>query len=176
MISMVARLLRPSCQAGRINELSQVELLDRGIEGLIVDLDNTITEWGRETMDEEVVDWLKQAQVLGLKICLVSNNRGKRLARIAEELGVPYIEGATKPRRKAFRQAAELIGVGLEKTAVIGDQIFTDVLGGNRMGLYTILVSPMSKREFVGTRLIRIPERAVLKWLRRTRSREVRER
>lgn len=176
MLSFFAQLLRPSVHVGRIFEISQEELVDRDIRGLIVDLDNTLTEWGREAMAEETVNWLGNVQQSGIKICMVSNSRGKRLARIAETLGIPYIEGASKPRRKAFRRAIELMGLEPAQTAVIGDQIFTDVLGGNRLGLFTILVTPMSRREFIGTRLVRIPERAVLGLFHRSRREGVEKR
>ncbi|NPV90410.1 MAG: YqeG family HAD IIIA-type phosphatase [Firmicutes bacterium] len=169
LLSFFSRKLNPSLQVGRIFEISQEDLLRRDIKGLIVDLDNTLTEWGRDAMAEETLDWLRQAQDNGFGICMLSNNRGDRLARIAETLNIAFIEGASKPRRRGFRQAIELLQVEPERIAVIGDQVFTDVLGGNRLGLYTILVSPMSSREFIGTRLVRIPERAVLGALKRSK-------
>jgi HAD superfamily phosphatase (TIGR01668 family) len=83
---------------------------------------------------------------------------------------IDFILGATKPRRKGYRLALARMGTAPEQTAFVGDQIFTDVLGGNRMGLYTILVPPLSKREFMGTRLIsRRLEQLLFFYLKRTR-------
>ena len=72
-----------------------------------------------------------------------------------------------KPRRRAFRKALEELKLSVSDVAVLGDQIFTDVLGGNRMGLYTILVTPISDKEFIWTKLMRQFERLILKYLQR---------
>ncbi|HHW74588.1 MAG TPA: HAD hydrolase-like protein, partial [Firmicutes bacterium] len=74
---------------------------------------------------------------------------------------------AVKPRRRAFRKALQILDLTASETAVVGDQIFTDVLGGNRLGLYTILVTPINDKEFIWTRMIRCLERFVLKRLQR---------
>ena len=100
-------------------------------------------------------------------MCLVSNNKKDRVSNFGRILGVPALSKARKPRRRAFREAMRIMNTRPETTAVIGDQIFTDVLGGNRLGLYTILVVPLSKQEFIGTRCMRHLERVVLKILAR---------
>jgi len=82
---------------------------------------------------------------------------------VAERADVPFIARARKPRRRSFRRAMELMGTKPETTAVIGDQLFTDMLGGNRLGLFTILVTPISKEEFIGTRFMRFLEKLILK-------------
>jgi HAD superfamily phosphatase (TIGR01668 family) len=82
-------------------------------------------------------------------------------------VGIPFVSKATKPRVKGFAAAMELLGVRPEETVVVGDQIFTDILGGNRAGAYTILVVPIDPREFLGTRLVRVVERRVLNYLQR---------
>ena len=84
---------------------------------------------------------------------------------MARVLDVPAISKARKPSRRAFRQALATLGTTEKETAVVGDQLFTDVLGGNRLGLYTVLVMPLSKREFFGTKAIRSLERIVLRRL-----------
>ena len=96
----------------------------------------------------------------------VSNTRYPgRLKHLAEKLQVPFVKGRLKPRKSAFRPALELMNVSPDRVAVIGDQIFTDILGGNRLGLYTILVRPLSRREFFGTRISRVFEKAILRAL-----------
>jgi len=77
------------------------------------------------------------------------------------------VHGILKPRRKGLAAALEMIGSESARTAMIGDQVFTDVLGGRRMGMYTILVKPMARREFVGTKVSRLFERGLLAYLRR---------
>ncbi|AGA69885.1 HAD phosphatase subfamily IIIA [Desulfitobacterium dichloroeliminans LMG P-21439] len=158
-------LFRPTFQADSLDSIS-MDLLERdGIRGLILDLDNTMTPWNDVEVGPKVEAWFKKLQEAGIKACVVSNNKRKqRVAVVADRLGIPFVFRATKPRRKAFRAGMNILGTGTTDTAVIGDQLFTDILGGNRMGLYTILVLPISDHEFVGTKVLRRMER-VLVWL-----------
>jgi len=95
-------------------------------------------------------------------MCFVSNNTDLRVKEIADRVNIPFIARAKKPRRRSFRKAMALMDTKPEHTAVVGDQIFTDILGGNRLGLFTVLVSPISRKEFIGTRLVRILEKIIL--------------
>lgn len=158
-------LLRPDLYVGSLFIISLDELWQRGLRALIVDLDNTITEWNLARLRPEVRRWFADARERGFKVCLVSNNSETRVNSFASALDIPWISNAGKPRRRAFRQAMAKMGVGRRQTAVVGDQVFTDVLGGNRLGLYTILVVPMTDKEFIGTRLARRLERWVLRRL-----------
>ena len=167
MKKRLIRLLRPKLFAESIKDISVEALLAQGKKGVLVDLDNTLTIWESEVLPQETIDWIGAAKKQGLKVCLLSNNKGERVKRIAAILDIPYVDRATKPRRRAYRQGMETLGTHPTETAVIGDQIFTDVLGGNRLKLYTILVAPISTHEFTGTKFMRILERAVLRRLRR---------
>ena len=140
-----------------------VSLKEEGIKGLICDIDNTIVPWSEERVMEEVADWLTELDKKGFRICLVSNGREKRVAFFSKELGLPAVGRAVKPRKPAFEQASRKLGLKREEIAVIGDQIFTDIYGGNRMGFKTILVEPMAEREFIGTRIMRLFENMVYK-------------
>lgn len=158
-------LFRPTLQANSLDRISIERLLQDGIKGLIIDLDNTMTPWNDVEVGPKVEAWFKALKEAGIKACVVSNNKRKqRVAVVADRLGIPFVFRATKPRRRAFRSGMALLGTGPLDTAVIGDQLFTDIMGGNRLGLYTILVIPMSSREFVGTRFMRQMEKALL-WL-----------
>ncbi|WP_227765923.1 YqeG family HAD IIIA-type phosphatase [Zhaonella formicivorans] len=156
-------ILQPSLYVETLLHIPLAELAARGIKGLIIDLDNTITEWNSPELKEEVSAWFKSLAGYELRACIASNNSRDRVEQIGRSLGIPAIHKAGKPRRKAFRQAMNVLGTNQHTTAVIGDQIFTDILGGNRLGMYTILVSPLNPREFIGTRLVRKLERLVLK-------------
>jgi HAD superfamily phosphatase (TIGR01668 family) len=136
------------------------------IASFILDLDNTVTEWNSNHLSPEIRGWVKKVKGAGGKACIVSNNSDQRVRGVAQVLDIPYVCRAGKPRRRAFRRALELMGTGPDQTAVVGDQIFTDILGGNRMGMVTILVTPLAKREFLGTRITRQLERLVLKRLK----------
>ena len=157
--------LKPKLYVDSIYHINFEKLKQRGISGVIIDLDNTITEWDNPSLSDQVFDWFAQMKFAGLKACIVSNNNHKRVAKAVEKLGIPFLAKANKPRRGAFRKAMEMMETKPEQTAVVGDQIFTDVLGGNRLNLFTILVVPITSKEFIGTRLVRIVERRVLKSL-----------
>ena len=162
-------LFRPTIQATSLDRIPVEKLVRAGIRGLIIDLDNTMTPWNNLEVGPRVTAWFAKVKAAGLNACVVSNNkRRQRVAVVAEGLGIPFVFRATKPRRRAFLQAMAIMGTGKADTAVIGDQLFTDILGGNRLGLYTILVTPMSDREFVGTRILRQMERALVWLMKRT--------
>jgi HAD superfamily phosphatase (TIGR01668 family) len=128
-----------------------------------VDLDNTVTHWNSPVVPEETRAWFQAARERGFSLCLSSNNLYARAAGIAQALGVPVVCGAGKPRRRAFRQMLAVLGSRPQETAVIGDQVFTDVLGGKRLGLFTVLVRPLGPQEFVVTRVLRRLERLVMR-------------
>lgn len=158
-------ILLPDYYVQNLAAIPLTSLYRQGYRAMVVDLDNTLTHWNDNQISPEVKNWQEKAAELGFRICLVSNNHSDRVRRVALELGLPWVCDAGKPRRKAFFQAMEKLGVKPAQTAVVGDQIFTDVLGGNRAGLYTILVVPLSSHEFIGTRVIRLAERLVLRRL-----------
>ncbi|KUO50602.1 MAG: HAD family hydrolase [Desulfitibacter sp. BRH_c19] len=157
--------LKPKLYVDSIYQIDFVKLKKNGIKGIIIDLDNTITEWDNPCLSETACDWFKQMKEAGLKACIASNNSESRVVKAVERLGIPYVAKAKKPRRRAFRRAMGILKTKPQETAVVGDQIFTDVLGGNRLNLFTILVVPLNTKEFIGTRLVRIVERRILKSL-----------
>ncbi len=154
--------LKPDLLISHLDSLSVEFLKGQGLKGIIVDLDNTIISWRGKTISEGIIKWFAIQQQAGIKFCIVSNNLSKRVTKLSRELGVPAISRAIKPRRKAFKRALLLLGTSPAETAVVGDQIFTDVFGGNRMGLYTILVNPLEQKEFVWTSFARKFERFVM--------------
>ncbi|HOK53479.1 MAG TPA: YqeG family HAD IIIA-type phosphatase [Armatimonadota bacterium] len=154
-----------------VPSLSDVDLDDitaRGIKTILLDLDNTILPWKDYKVPPQSSEWIKSALDRGIKLFIASNTRNpKRLSTVARELGIPYAYKIGKPGSRGLRAAMESLGAAQENTAIIGDQIFTDVLGGNRLLLFTILVQPMHRREFIGTKVSRIFEKPVLAMLRR---------
>ena len=125
-------------------EISPEALTGRGITLLLADLDNTLVPYGVPLPDERLKAWRDDLAAHGVTLFILSNNRHESRPRIfAEGLEVPYIGHAGKPKTPSFVQAMERMGVTREQTAIIGDQIFTDVLGGNRAGVATILVKPI---------------------------------
>lgn len=143
-------------------------LAERGINAVILDLDNTILPWRDHHVPPKSEDWIKRAMERGIKLCIASNTRNPRRLRIvAEGLGIQAFDKAAKPRRSGLRRAMDIMESTIETTAIIGDQIFTDIVGGNRLTILTILVQPMHHREFVGTKISRLFEKPFLAALAR---------
>jgi hypothetical protein len=166
-LSGITRLLCPAEWAESIYAIDLDDLRRRGVRGLVFDLDNTLIPWRSPRPPAELAAWFSTLGRLGFKACIVSNNSVPRVNAFASALGVPAVARASKPRRRAFHRAMALLGTTAAETAVVGDQMFTDVLGGNRLGMYTILVTPVSRWEFPGTMLVRRVEALVLARLRR---------
>ena len=162
-------LFCPHRSVASVLEVEPEELKARGIRGVILDLDNTLVRWRQEEMTEEVTRWLAQLQAAGLTLCILSNSiLSKRSTRIAERLGALNVSKARKPSRQGFHRALAALGTDPGSTAIVGDQMFTDILGGNRAGIYTIMVQPIHHREFLYTRYLhRPPERFLLRLFRR---------
>jgi len=156
-------LLLPRMYVESIYHIDLSELRAQGIDTIISDLDNTLVPWVENKVNPELTAWLDKLKAQGFKVCLVSNALEGRIAHFRAALNVPGLSRANKPSRRAFRQALTLLGSRPETTAMIGDQVFTDVLGGNRLGLFTILVVPLCDRDFFTTRIVRIFERWLLR-------------
>ena len=137
-------LFRAGFLADNIYEISGAALGRRGIRLLLADLDNTLVPYGVPLPDEKLKGWRDELAAHGVTLFILSNNRHEsRPCTFAQALDVPYIGHAGKPKTASFVKAMEQMGVAPEQTAIVGDQIFTDVLGGNRAGVATILVKPI---------------------------------
>ena len=157
--------LYPKIYVDGLLDIPLDQLREQNIKAFIIDLDNTITEWNSSELRAEIETWFTLLKEDGFKACILSNNGERRIKVVADRLGIPFIHRAAKPRRGSFHRAVEILGVKPSETAVVGDQVFTDILGGNRAGLFTILVKPLARREFVGTKINRTLELIVLRHL-----------
>ena len=166
-------VLRPDLFARRLASISLDDLARDGIRGLIVDLDNTLVGYGQHTLAPTDAAWIASALDRGMRVVLVSNNFSERVARVARELGVPAIANALKPLPRGFRRALRLLGTPRAATIVVGDQLFTDVLGAKLAGVRVILTEPLVAHDWHGTKMLRFFERLVLG--RRSRSPEAPE-
>ncbi len=156
------KLLIPDQHLNNIFEIDTAYLKSIGIKGIITDMDNTLVAWSDRSVYPRLAEWFAKLKSEGFKLFIVSNNSKDNGGKLARELDIPAIWYAVKPRRSAFRKALKQMELTPAETAVVGDQIFTDVLGGNRLGLHTILVTPISEKEFIWTRFPRMLERIVL--------------
>ncbi|MDI3257360.1 MAG: YqeG family HAD IIIA-type phosphatase [Kyrpidia sp.] len=157
------RILVPDLYVPSIYAVNAETLVEKGIRGIVTDLDNTLVAWNEPEAPDKLVHWLDGLREQGLRVCIVSNNKEVRVRPFAERLAIPAVYEAGKPRIRAFMRALEIMRTHPGETAMIGDQLFTDIAGGNRMGMYTILVVPISDKEWVGTRMMRLLERQLLR-------------
>jgi len=144
-------------------DIDPAELAARGVRGLILDLDNTLAPWKHGVPTTELAEWIESVQQAGIRCHIVSNHVGRRVRLFSRSLGIKGTPNARKPAGRAFRAAMRLMGTVPRDTVVIGDQIFTDILGGRRQGCHTILVVPACSMDLGWTRLVRRIERAVFR-------------
>ncbi|MBS4536180.1 YqeG family HAD IIIA-type phosphatase [Clostridium sp. D2Q-14] len=160
-------LLIPNLYVDSIFDIDLQKLVDNGIKGLIIDIDNTLVAWDKKTAPDSVIKWFDEIREKGLDLCLVSNNTEDRVVKFTEKIKIRAFHSAKKPTKAPFYKAMKYLNTDKNNTAIIGDQIFTDVLGGNRIGIYTILVVPIKSKEFWWTTIVRRFERFVLRKIKK---------
>lgn len=157
-MTSVFGLLRPNLWVGSVAEIEAEHLRSEGIRGLILDLDETLVSALDHTPTPEVHAWIR-AMKGAFSIYIVSNNfDAARVQAVADALDVPCAFRAAKPRRRGFREALAIMGLRPEEVAIVGDQLFTDVLGGNRLGAYTILATPIAPESKPWRKAMRVVE------------------
>lgn len=137
-------------------------LTARGVDTLLVDLDNTLLPRNAEDATETAREWIARAKDAGFRVCVVSNNWHDRVLAIARELGVDIVAKGTKPLPFAFLRALRRFDARRHDAAVIGDQMFTDIAGGKLLGATTILVRPLTTSDLPHTVILRRIERVLL--------------
>lgn len=138
------------------------KLRARGVTALFVDIDNTVSPHHSAVLLPEMREWLASVQAAGFGVRLVSNNWHADLQDRARALGVAVVGKAKKPLTSGFKRAAAELGVTAGECAVVGDQIFTDILGGSLFGATTVLVRPVSPEDLPHTRVLRRLERVIM--------------
>jgi uncharacterized protein len=138
------KLLQPDLMLGSSVLTLTPEVLQRhNLKGLVLDVDDTLVPFSMPEASEELRQWVELIRPT-TELWLVSNNLSQnRISRIARSLNLPYILGARKPSRRKLRQATEAMNLPVHQIAMVGDRLFTDVLAGNRLGMFTVLVEPM---------------------------------
>lgn len=140
----IISLLQPNLiLGGTIFDLTPQVLREHKIDGLILDVDETLVPFRQKETSVELQEWIREIRT-DIPIWLVSNNISySRIGNIANSVDLPFISAAKKPSRRKLKQAATAMNLPVEQIAMVGDRLFTDVLAGNRTGMFTILVEPM---------------------------------
>ena len=139
-----SRLLQPDLVLnGSVLSISPDLLAHHKLKGLILDVDDTLVPLRQAETNPDLGRWMLQIKAVS-SVWLVSNNiNAQRISRIADLLEVPYITSAGKPSGRKLKQALTAMDLPVDQVAMVGDRLFTDILAGNRVGLFTILVDPM---------------------------------
>lgn len=136
-------LFRPTVALDKVHEISPKLLEEINVKALILDLDNTLTTHDNPKPAEKVIDWIKTMKTAGIKLMIVSNNHAERVKPFAEMLGLEFVSEGKKPRSKGFREAQKRLDMPFSEIAIVGDQIFTDILGANLIRVKSIFVFPI---------------------------------
>ena len=144
--------------------------MGKGIRGVIFDIDNTLVPHGASA-DRQAERLFKQLRTMGMKTCLLSNNKESRVKPFAEQVDSPYIFKGGKPGGKGYERAMEVMGTDRNSTLFVGDQLFTDIYGANRAGIFSILVSPINPKEEIQIVFKRYLEKPILYFYKKNKKR-----
>ena len=156
-------LLKPDIKLTRVTDISAELLAKYGIKALILDVDNTLSTHHGEVLTEGLEAWLDRMLKNGVKLIILSNSKQRRVEPFAEKINLPFISMGLKPLPFKFSSALKLLGTKRRETAIVGDQIFTDTLGGNLYGVTTILLDPIKLESSKSFKFKRKIERSVYK-------------
>lgn len=155
-------VLFPDLKYEDVSSIKIDVLKEKKIQGIVLDVDNTLIDF-RRNMKEAVKDWVKQLKENQMQVCILSNsNKIDKIKKVAETLQIDYFYNAKKPMKTGFKKVLKMTNLLPEQVAVVGDQVFTDVWGANRMKMLSIYVTPISKEEHWYTKIKRPLEKMIL--------------
>ena len=160
-------LVIPNMYKKNIYEIDYKELKKNNINNLIFDIDNTILKVDDTFVPKKLIGLFNKLKKEGFNICIVSNNGINRTKTPAEKLEVKFISNAKKPKKEAFDKALEILDSKINNTAMIGDQMLSDIRGANAYGLYTILVDPLENKYNLQTKVSRVLQNKMEKKLQK---------
>lgn len=156
-------LLKPKIKLDKITDITIEILKKHNIKALILDVDNTMSTHHGQILTDGLSEWLVYMKSGGIRLTILSNSNRKRVEPFAEKVGLDFISMGLKPLPFGFLRACKALGVKRSESAIVGDQIFTDTLGGNAVGVKTILLTPIKPETSARFRFKRRLEKAVFK-------------
>ena len=156
-------LFSPTIILKRITEITPLILKEQGVEYLLLDVDNTLSTHHGTILIDGLTGWIEATLNSGIKLMVVSNSKEKRIKPFAAKIGLPFVSLALKPLPFGYNKAVKALGADKKKTAIVGDQIFTDVLGANLYGIKSFLTRPVLLENGVSFKIRRYFEKKLLK-------------
>ncbi|NLM74706.1 MAG: YqeG family HAD IIIA-type phosphatase [Clostridiaceae bacterium] len=156
------KILKPDTMVKSIYSISPEDFIRKKIFGLILDIDNTLVATHIKKPDANLISYIKALKESGIKVIIVSNAKKERVEEFCKPLDIEYVYKALKPLSRGFILALKKMDLPRENVAIVGDQLFTDVLGGNLSKIHTILIKPIDLNEPFLIRLKRILEKPFL--------------
>lgn len=146
---------RPDIRLDRVEQLTADVLAQHDLAGLLLDLDETIVPAGSLRPSRAVRTWMHGLRESGVPVVVLSNGTPRRVQVVSRVLGVRGLALIGKPWPHAFRRGLAALDVPAGRVGMVGDQLFTDILGARRAGLRTVLVRPLSRGGLPHTRALR---------------------
>lgn len=138
----------PNAYISHVQNITIEFLMKNKIKALILDVDNTLIDI-YQNLSQEIIDWSNELQGQGIKMYILSNtNKEEKVKKVADKLQLPFEMFAKKPSKRGFLKIQKILNIKPTNIAVVGDQLFTDVIGGNRCKMFTILVDPVSEKDY----------------------------
>ncbi len=160
------KLIRPDAYFVSVLDIRPEDLIERGIRGVILDLDNTLLPRTMDTVPEQIADWVFLLEEAGLQVVVVSNNFHERGVRAAASIGAEFVGKAMKPFRRGLLSACERMNLAPSEVLCVGDQTYTDILGAHLCGMQAWLVQPLVKQDLKHTKLLRVVDRIALRGMK----------
>lgn len=165
-------ILYPKLYIDNVKEITFEILQENGIKGLILDVDNTLIDYYKN-MPDGVKTWCEDLKNRGIRFCIASNsNKKEKVKEVSKKLDIPYIYFAKKPLKMGLNKAKKIMKLEAKEVAVVGDQIFTDVLGANRCKMFSILVEPIEEKDIFITVIKRPIENLIKNNYKKNRAKE----
>lgn len=141
-------ILYPNAYFHKIEDI-KIDFLNKNkIKALILDVDNTLIDYN-ENLSESIIKWAEELKEKGIKLYILSNsNKKQKVKKVAAKLKISYLSFAKKPLKCGFLKVKKELKEEAENIGVVGDQIFTDIIGGNRCKMFTILVDPINEKDY----------------------------
>ncbi len=153
----------PKFYCQKVTDISVEYLRKNNIKAIILDVDNTLLDFDLNIISG-LEEWYNEIKINNIKCIILSNsNKEKKIKMVADLLNIPFIKFATKPLKRGFKKAQKILGEKSQNIAVVGDQIFTDVIGANRSKMFSILVKPVASKDLWMTRFKRPLENLIIK-------------